>query len=64
MDAKDIWDHPALFDYQDRYMAITNGEPDPFGYVVDGESEGWRSNSSFAESMWDEYRGDYPNSYQ
>ncbi len=37
------WNHPALFDYQDRFM---NMQPP-------GQFRAW---SSFAESMWDTYR--------
>jgi hypothetical protein len=56
MGAVELWDHDALFDYMDRYMAIAGGDPDPFGYTVPGESAGYRSWSSFAENMWDTYR--------
>ena len=44
---KDLWNHDALFDYQDNYMAEqTQGD--------------WkRSWSDFAEEMWDTYRDDY-----
>ena len=55
MGAKDLWNHDALFDYMDRYMAITNGDPDPFGYIVPGEAAGWRSSSRWLENMWDAY---------
>jgi len=61
MNAQTLWNHDALFDYQDRYMAITNGDPDPFGFTVDGEVEGWRTWSSFTAEMWDTYRADYNN---
>lgn len=56
MGAMEVWDHDALFDYMDRYMAISGGGPDPFGYTVPGESTGYRSWSGFAENMWDTYR--------
>lgn len=59
MDAKTLWNHDALFDYQDRYMALTNGGSDPFGYSVTEESSGWRSSSDFTEEMWDTYRLNY-----
>ena len=59
MGAKDLWNHDALFDYQDRWMAIANGESDPFGFSVSGETAGWRTNSIFAEEMWDTYRDNY-----
>ena len=47
MDAKELWDHDALFDYQDRYMALeTPGD--------------WtRCWDDFTETMWDTYRDDY-----
>lgn len=59
MGAKPLWNHNALFDYMDRYMAITNGEPDPFGFSVQGVEAGWRSNNTWLETMWDMYRKDY-----
>ncbi len=48
MDARALWSHDALFDYQDRYMAI--------------ETAGtWqRSWTNFSEEMWDTYREHYP----
>ncbi len=57
----DLWNHPALFDYMDRYLAIENGDPDPFGYVVLGEDAvDWhRSWSDFTTNMWDTYRKNY-----
>ncbi len=54
MDVKDIWNHDALFDYQDRYMIITDD---------DGEYPGWRQTSNFVENMWDNYRADYGDVY-
>ncbi len=48
MNATDDWQHDALFDYQDRYMAT---EP----------HEGYRCWDPFTEAMWDAYRGHYPN---
>jgi hypothetical protein len=59
MDAKDLWNHNALFDYMDRYTAIANGDPDPFGISVQGVEAGWRSNNAWVEAMWDMYRSDY-----
>ena len=38
------WNHDALFDYQDRYMDV---------------SQSWRAWSQFSASMWDTYRSDY-----
>ncbi len=47
MNAKNLWAHDALFDYQDRYMNIqTSGT--------------WqRSWSRFSEEMWDVYRNQF-----
>ncbi len=47
MGLRDAWDHPALFDYVDRYMQI--------------ESKGsWmRGWNPFSERMWDRYRSDF-----
>ena len=47
MHAKEIWDHPALFDYQDRYMALET--PGEWTRCWDG----------FTETMWDTYRASY-----
>ncbi|MBW8042178.1 MAG: hypothetical protein FVQ85_19565 [Planctomycetes bacterium] len=55
MKSKNRWNHDALFDYMDRYTAITNGDPDPFGYPVPGETAGWQPSGWVAE-MWDTYR--------
>lgn len=43
LDLVDEWNHPALFEYQDRYMSTENG----------GNFRSW---SQFAENMWDAYR--------
>lgn len=59
MDARGLWNHKAFFDYMDRYMAITKGDPDPFGYSVPGEKAGDRPRGLIG-AMWDEYRDDYP----
>ncbi|WP_319477602.1 hypothetical protein [Marispirochaeta aestuarii] len=60
MGVVDLWDHDALFDYQDRYMALMNGEPDPFGYTVNSQPtepfEDFRAWTDFEENMWDAYR--------
>jgi len=47
MNAKDLWDHDPLFDYQDRYMDTqTPGE--------------WtRCWDDFTEEMWDTYRDEF-----
>lgn len=50
MGAKTLWNHDALFDYQDRYMQVT---------ADDGDFPGWRSWSHFTEEMWDTYRKGY-----
>jgi len=55
MDAKGLWNHNALFDYVDRYMEISAGRPDPFGYVVTGEFAGYRP-TGILGAMWDTYR--------
>jgi hypothetical protein len=44
MKAKDLWNHDALFDYNDRYMQI---------------EKQWRQTSRFVLSMWNAYRKDY-----
>lgn len=59
MGVKGLWNHNALFDYVDRYMEISAGRPDPFGYVVSGEFAGYRP-SGFLGSMWDAYRDYMP----
>ncbi|MFT7535782.1 MAG: hypothetical protein ACI85K_001735 [Hyphomicrobiaceae bacterium] len=47
MGLRDAWDHPALFDYVDRYMQIeTQGN----------WMRGW---NPFCEQMWDRYRADF-----
>jgi hypothetical protein len=58
MGAKKLWNNDALFDYVDRYMAITGGKPDPFGYIVQGEQKGGRPNR-LAAVVWDTYRRNY-----
>lgn len=60
MDFKDLWNHDPFFDYTDRFMAIANGDPDPFGFApVPGAEAGWRSQDDFSEDMWDIYRNQY-----
>ena len=58
MNAKSFWNYSAHFDYVDRYMAITKGEPDPFGYRAPNEKEGGRS-GGLIEAMWNVYRSSY-----
>jgi len=55
MNAKVLWNHDAFFDYEKRYMAITNGDADPFGFIVSGEVAGERSWTAFQANMWDTY---------
>ena len=50
MNAKSLWNHDALFDYQDRYMQVSSSG---------GAYPGWRSWDSFTEHMWDTYRANY-----
>lgn len=59
MNAQDLWNNPALFDYMDRYMAIAQGKPDPFGFNVPGEQSGALPLSQFQEDMWITHRQDY-----
>jgi hypothetical protein len=60
----ELWNHAALFDYQDRYMAVTatadihplwRGSTGEFISGVWASHPGWRG-SGFTASMWDEYR--------
>jgi len=48
MDAKELWNNDAFFDYTDRYMAFSAPGGAYAGY--------WRSNSTFTANMWDTYR--------
>ena len=57
MNARALWNYDALFDYTDRYMAIANGDPGPFGFTVEGEVAGLRTNVIWLEEMWDTYTG-------
>lgn len=47
MGAKSLWNHDALFDYQDRYMA------------TEAPDQWMRSSDHWTEEMWDAYRVDY-----
>lgn len=58
MGAKPLWNHNAHFDYVDRYMAITGGKKDPFGYTVASEKIGGRP-VGIIGTMWDTYRSKY-----
>jgi hypothetical protein len=51
MDAKELWNHDALFDYMDRYMEIEEA------LIVSIRIQ--RQWSRFLERMWDAYRPDY-----
>jgi uncharacterized repeat protein (TIGR02543 family) len=44
MGARDLWNHEAFFDYNDRYMQV---------------EVRLRQSSRFVEDMWDTYRNDY-----
>ncbi|MCK4996802.1 PGF-pre-PGF domain-containing protein, partial [Candidatus Pacearchaeota archaeon] len=61
-----LCDTAVFFDYQHRYMAIVNGSSDPFGYVVEGEAEGWREwnpywsgAGTWMTAMFDQYWSSY-----
>ena len=65
--AKTLWNHNALFDYMDRFMAVTATEdltPD-WRYTVAGMNVIWATNqyhrkyAPFTNDMWDKYRDDY-----
>ena len=58
MDARGLWNNNALFDYVDRYIAISKGKQDPFGYKVPGEVAA-NSASEFIKIMYDTYRFHY-----
>jgi hypothetical protein len=67
--AKTLWNHNALFDYMDRYMAaIADSETTPdWRTSVPGMDAIWGSQNDvdhdksydFVGFMWDEYRDDY-----
>ncbi|MCP4592308.1 MAG: hypothetical protein GY842_16365, partial [bacterium] len=47
MDARELWNHDAFFDYTDRYM----------GFSASGGYSGYtRTQNSFTTNMWDAYR--------
>ncbi|MCP4783683.1 MAG: M56 family metallopeptidase [Fuerstiella sp.] len=65
MGATELWNHQALFDYQDRWMF----EMSPAGRQrADAErSDGLaraRASDRFHEQMWDAYRADYDTRWQ
>jgi hypothetical protein len=58
MGYKNQWNNNALFDFTDRYAAISAGKPDPFGYKVANESTGYPL-TGLTLAMWETYRGKY-----
>jgi len=58
MEAKGLWNHNAFFDYVDRYMAISTGKPDPFGFSVYGDKVSGKP-QGFVGAMWEKYRTRY-----
>jgi hypothetical protein len=50
MNAKSLWNHPALFDYQDRYIPTSRKNNDP-SWV-----QSWHG---WPLVMWDVYRSSY-----
>lgn len=59
MGARGLWNHEPLFEYQNRYMAISAGNPEPNGYPPVNQQPTeytvWRTNDDFTENMWDQY---------
>jgi hypothetical protein len=55
MDAKELWNNEAFFDYVDRYMSIAKDGSDPFGYTVDRQKAGARP-SGIVGAVYDTYR--------
>jgi len=51
MGVKWLWNHEALFDYEDRFMEVQASEV--------GIGSTWRSFSKFSEDVWDTYRTRY-----
>ena len=49
MGARELWNHPAFFDYQDRYI----DHPE-------SPVHGTNAVSFFVRTMWDQHRGNYP----
>jgi len=62
-----LWNHDALFDYMDRYMAVTaeNSLIPAWRYSVIDMNDIWathpggRQTSSFVADMWDTYRSSF-----
>lgn len=60
MGFRSLWNQQSYFDYIDRYMAIADGDADPFGYTVAGQTSGNRPDG-FIGAMFDTYRSQYNN---
>ena len=58
MGAKPLWNHNAHFDFVDRYVAISRGLTDPFGYTVPAEKAG-NSLGGVISTTWNAYRNNY-----
>lgn len=58
MGLRDEWNNDALFDYVDRYMAISRGNADPCGYTVPNERTDWMPNA-FIVNAYDTHRATY-----
>ena len=58
MNAKALWNNNAHFDFVDRYVAISRGLPDPFGYTVPAEKAG-NSPGGVISTTWNAYRKNY-----
>ncbi|MEJ5260058.1 MAG: LamG-like jellyroll fold domain-containing protein [Anaerohalosphaeraceae bacterium] len=58
MNIKDAWNHPAFFDYTDRYMDVikTGG---PYAYLQTESGAGPNAVGTFVVNMWNAYRADY-----
>ena len=59
MDAKTLWNHHALFDYMDRYWALSHSLDDGWSVPEEATAPDWVA-SGFGAEMWDTYRADYP----
>ncbi|MDD2467505.1 MAG: fibronectin type III domain-containing protein [Desulfobulbus sp.] len=60
MDAKTLWNNNAFFDYADRYMALSRGKTDPFGYTVPDQFTG-SAPDKLIQTVWDAHRLNYPS---
>lgn len=66
MGAQGLWNHDALFDYQDRYMAVTaesSSTPDwrytTGSFIQDVWGDEPSESRLFCANMWNEYRDDF-----